>query len=526
MSRVLGELLEEVVVRKIADDLYTGGNSIPELLHNWERILKAFETNNLRLSARKTTICPVTTTILGWVWSAGTITASPHKITPLATADPPKTTKALRSWIGAFKHLKACVPNYSALLSPLEQAVGGQDSKQSVIWTPTLHSSFKTAQKSLLSIKTIAIPQPDDQLVITNDGAVKNGGIGSVLYVVRNKETVPAGYFSAKLKPHQAKWLPCEVEALAISSAVNHWAPYIINNTKSVQILTDSKPCVQAYHKLAAGQFSSSARITSFLSTLSRYHVSLQYIPGTSNLPADYHSRHPMECSTQNCQVCTFVAEQASAAVLKISVGDVLSGKSLLPFTSPVAWKEAQHDCSALRRVYAHLVQGTRPSKKDTHVKDVKRYLNVCTVGRDGLLVHRRAVPFSSIKDLIVVPQHIISGLLSALHLRLEHPTKSQLLQVFNRFFFALDADNEIKHVTSSCPQCAALATLPHDMETFSTSPPSTGIGTRLLQTFFADADSVYLFCGKLCLHLPSLRSYQMRSRQLFDQCYLKQQLI
>ena len=79
MSRVLGELLEEGVVRKIADDLYTGGNSIPELLHNWERILQAFETNNLRLSARKTTICPVTTTILGWVWSAGTITASPHK---------------------------------------------------------------------------------------------------------------------------------------------------------------------------------------------------------------------------------------------------------------------------------------------------------------------------------------------------------------------------------------------------------------------------------------------------------------
>ena len=51
MSRVLGNLMREGIMIKLADDLYTGGNTIPDLLYNWERILQCLEANNLRLSA-------------------------------------------------------------------------------------------------------------------------------------------------------------------------------------------------------------------------------------------------------------------------------------------------------------------------------------------------------------------------------------------------------------------------------------------------------------------------------------------
>ena len=416
MSRVLGDLMLEGVVKKIADDLYTGGDTIQELLHNWEKILQRFEANNLRLSASKTAICPVTTTILGWIWSAGTIAASPHKVTPLATSPLPKTVKSLRSWIGAFKHLKVCVPQYSSLLSALEAATAGLDSRSIISWTQTLEASFYSAQQSLGSLQGITIPRSSDKLTITTDGAVKNGGIGAVLYVGRDKDMHVGGFFSAKLKPHQRKWLPCEVEALAISSTVEHWGPYIIENHHSVQVLTDSRPCVQAYAKLCRGQFSSSARISTFLSTLSRYHVTLQHIPGHLNLPADFHSRHPPECHENSCQICTFIQNCESSSVNRISVSDILEGRSLLPYISPVAWKASQQDCPSLRRTYSHLVQGTRPTKKVTNVRDVKRYLQVCTVGRDGLLVCRRQNPFAAARDLIVLPRHVISGLLSALH--------------------------------------------------------------------------------------------------------------
>ena len=73
------------------------------------------------------------------------------------------------------------------------------------------------------------------------------------------------GFFSARLKQHQVNWLPCEIEALAISASINHWSPYILESTNTVQILSDSRPCVQAYDRLCRGQFSSSACVSTFL---------------------------------------------------------------------------------------------------------------------------------------------------------------------------------------------------------------------------------------------------------------------
>ncbi len=479
MTRVLGDLMQAGMVVKLADDLYTGGNSIDELLHNWELILQRFEANNLRLSAEKTEICPGTCTILGWIWSHGTISVSPHKVTPLKSASPPKTVKALRSWLGAYKHLKVCLSGHSMLLSDLEKATAGKASQAPVEWTPSLTTAFHDAQQALSSLKCITIPRPSDKLIITNDGAVKLGGIGAVLYIIRDSKMLLGGFFSAKLKTHQVKWLPCEIEALAIASSVNHWAPYIIENNHTVQLLTDSRPCVQAFTKLGRGEFSSSARVSSFLSSLSRHNVTLQYIPGDANAPADFQSRNPADCTNLACQICKFVRECEESTVLQITVTDVLNGTSRMPFMSPLTWKSSQQDCPTLRRTYAHLQQGTRPGRKATHVGNLKRYLQVCAIGRHGLLVVRRDRPFATSQDLTVIPSHILPGLLSALHLRLQHPTKSQLSKVFHRYFFALDAEIEIQRVTQTCDQCVALARLPKECEDFSTSELPAVLGTE-----------------------------------------------
>ena len=65
LSRVLGDLIQEGVVAKLADDLYCGGNTPEDLLINWDRLLSALFHNGLHLSAPKTVITPKSTTILG-----------------------------------------------------------------------------------------------------------------------------------------------------------------------------------------------------------------------------------------------------------------------------------------------------------------------------------------------------------------------------------------------------------------------------------------------------------------------------
>ena len=72
-----------------------------------------------------------------------------------------------------------------------------------------------------------------------------------------------------------------------------------------------------------------------------------------------------------------------------------MTGRARLPFTGRATLLAMQSDCSDLRRTHAHLVQGTRPSKKDTKSKDVKRYLLTATIAKDGLLVVKRNEPLA-----------------------------------------------------------------------------------------------------------------------------------
>jgi hypothetical protein len=376
MCRVLGDCLQDGIAAKLADDLYCGADSPEALLENWRRILQALQKCNLHLSPSKTIICPHSTTILGWIWTEGRLSASPHRIATLSSCPPPDTVRGLRSFIGAYKVLGRVLPKCSHIIAPLESAIAGQQSGERILWTDTLREQFRSAQTNLTTRKSITLPRPSDQLWIVTDGSVTKHGIGATLYITRNEKLHLAGFFSAKLRKHQVSWLPCEIEALSIAAAIKHFSPFIIQSTHQACLLTDSKPCVQGFEKLCRGEFSASPRVTSFLSIVSRYQVNVRHLAGTANVPSDFASRNAPECNEPRCQICNFVALTEDSVVRSTSVQDI-RGLSGLPFTTRSAWIQIQSECPDLRRTHAHLKQGTRPSKKITNIKDVKRYLNV-----------------------------------------------------------------------------------------------------------------------------------------------------
>ena len=118
VSRVFGSLLVSNQVVKIADNLFTGGNTLDELCNNWEQVLKAASRNSLNFSPSQTIINPKTTTILGWVWSQGTLSATPHSICTLKTCEAPRTVKELKSFIGAYKVLSRVIPDCAKVIAP------------------------------------------------------------------------------------------------------------------------------------------------------------------------------------------------------------------------------------------------------------------------------------------------------------------------------------------------------------------------------------------------------------------------
>ena len=169
--------------------------------------------------------------------------------------------------------------------------------------------------------------------------------------------------------------------------------------------------------------------------------------------------------------------ESESSVVRGISAQEVLDNTKRLPFTNRPAWFSVQNECPDLRRVCAHLKQGTRPSKKLTNIRDVKRYLNVTSISKDGLLIVQRQQPLSRPIELIVVPRSALDGLLTAIHLKLDHPSKHQLQMVIQRHFFALDMSAAIARVSDSCHTCASLKKFPTSLTSQSSEDPPEVVG-------------------------------------------------
>ena len=156
----------------------------------------------------------------------------------------------MRSFLGAYKDIARAIPKCTSLLSPLEDSIKGLNREQKVNWTDSLHHAFAKAKDALKSPSFLVLPKRDDHLLITVDASPLNQGLSATLFVLRNRKRCAAEFFSFKLKGHQIGWLPCEKEALAITAAVNHFAPFIKESEHTTQIQTDIRPCVDALEKL------------------------------------------------------------------------------------------------------------------------------------------------------------------------------------------------------------------------------------------------------------------------------------
>ena len=341
-----------------------------------------------------------------------------------------------------------------------------------IVWSDEQLVSFKKAQAALKDAKSITLPQPNDILHIVTDAAIQPAAVGATMYALRNGKTLLGGFFNAKLPQFQRRWLPCELEGVAIGLSLQHFGPYIIQSKHRPVVLTDSKACVEAVNKLSRGEYSTSARLCTFLSTVSRYAATVKHIQGSTNILSDYVSRNPVPCTNVKCQVCSFIQEKLNSVVSAITVTDIMEGRYQLPFTNKSAWKEIQSECPDLRNVLKYLRSGTSPGKKGRNLRNVKQYISSkVVISPEGTLVVRHIEPFLPQMERIVVPQTVIHGVLTVLHIITNHPSNYQLMKVFNRCFFALKLDQAATQITNSCHLCSSLKVIPKSLQKESTEP-------------------------------------------------------
>ena len=148
-----------------------------------------------------------------------------------------------------------------------------------------------------------------------------------------------------------------------------------------------------------------------------------------------------------------------------------------MPYYNYTSWTSVQKQDPELRRVFSQLSSGTRPGRKEKHLKTIRKYLQIASISHNNTLVHRKVNPYGKDFELIAVPQCFAPGLISALHLRFGHPTKTQFRKIWDRYFYALDCEKLIKDCTESSSLCISLKTLPKEIFKQSISGVPDAIG-------------------------------------------------
>ena len=493
LLRIFGDMIQNKRLAQMADGIHVLGNTVEELVKNYKEVLKRADACNFTFKPSKVIICPRNITLFGWNLRGNTWYPTQHTISALTNAPLPNTIKQLRSFLGSFKQLSATLPGYAVIIHDLEQLVGGKKSAARISWTDSLRKSFNAAKALAAHPAGITEPRPSDQLYTFSDYSAENNAVGGRLVIIRKTasgtQELVGGFFNTVLEKHKKAWLPCEGEAAGIRLVLDHFQNYIRESNKTTIHHTDSQPCVLAWKRSQRGAFSSSSRISSFLIGLSALPVELRYKPGKTLHTSDYASRHPTRCNAKRCQICNFVEQwqyvgDNASEIRHLTVNDVLTGKSLMPMTQRSIWRNIQKQ-DPIHEKLQHLIntrQLPESRKRRGDFTKIKLLHNLYKQGKlfidndDLIMIKTPEGHFN--QSVISIPPPLFTGLMNALHLKLEHPSKQQLLSLVQRYFYSPGWRKCIEEVSSQCHQCASLKQLPKVLIQDSSSVPK-GVGTN-----------------------------------------------
>ena len=160
-----------------------------------------------------------------------------------------------------------------------------------------------------------------------------------------------------------------------------------------------------------------------------------------------------------------------------------MTGKAKVPYSTKSSWLRVQQACPNLVQVHKYLTSGASVPKRKRKLTDIRRYLScgvtVLSGQLEGLLVIKQSTPFKPVSHRVVIPRRVSDGLLTALHITLNHPSANQLKHIFARSFFCLDMDILAKKVTDHCYTCTSLGNIPSTFHQQTTSVPGNIIGCK-----------------------------------------------
>ena len=279
MQRILSGLNNKICMVYI-DDVVVYGKTIHEHDKNLDLVLNRLLNHGFKLNVQKCVFRKTSVECLGHIVSSEGIKPNPSKIDCLLRKPIPKSVKSLKSFLGLCSYYRRFVPSFSKIAEPLNNLL-----KKNVKWnwTNKCQDSYNELISKLTNSPVLTYPNYSLPFIVTTDASTD--GIGAVLSQCIEGTEKPIAFYSRSINKCEKKYPIFDLEGLAIKCALQKWRYYLLGY--NIIVRTDNQPIM---HLLRSKDCQ--GRIGKYLTTIMEYNPTFQYLPGKSNIVADYLSRN------------------------------------------------------------------------------------------------------------------------------------------------------------------------------------------------------------------------------------------
>ncbi len=265
------------------DDILVHSRTHGEHVAHVRSALQMLQGCGLRAHPDKSVFGAASVEFLGHVVSPYGMSPHAAKVAAIRELPTPTCLPDLRSVLGFCNYYRCYVPNYSAIVQPINKLLS-KDVPWS--WGPECAQAFRELKDELCREgRALRRAEPDKPYVLYTDWSKQ--GIGAVLAQVHdNGKEYMVACISRSLNKHEANYSSYEGEALACVWACKTLRPYL--HGASFSIVTDHQPlCYLMTNQSLTGKHARWAL------SLQEYEFQVIHRPGKSHQNADVPSRFP-----------------------------------------------------------------------------------------------------------------------------------------------------------------------------------------------------------------------------------------
>ena len=269
------------------------------------RVLSLLEKEQLIVDVSKCKLFVPEVEFCGHVLGRGVRKPAPGKLMAIEKWEVPKTISELRAFLRFTNYYSTYIHEYAKIVACLQdklkvsRADGKKGSKVKITWTPEDQTAFDEVRQRLCSKLVLQSVNPNKPFVLRVDAS--KYAVGATLEqlegedrmptanYVKEKKTVPVAFMSRKLTPGQRNWVPREQETYAIILALQKWESWI--GLQPVLVLTDHKALEHWAKEILDTPSGPIGRRLRWHQMLSKYDLSVGYVPGKDNTICDILSR-------------------------------------------------------------------------------------------------------------------------------------------------------------------------------------------------------------------------------------------